>query len=138
MLLEEIKKIPSTEKDLKKFGITIGLVLIVVTLVMIYYSNYYYPYAGILGLTLIILAYTFPVGLLPLQKVWMSLAIVLGYISTRIILSLLFYLVVTPIGLTARLFGKDFLDEKIQKDKKSYWNYREKIPYKKEDSERQF
>lgn len=138
MLLEEIKKIPSTEKDLKKFGITIGLVLLVITLLMIYYSNYYYPYVGITGLALIILAYTFPVGLLPLQKVWMSLAIVLGFISTRIILSLLFYLVITPIGLTARLFGKDFLDEKIQKDKKSYWNYREKIPYKKEDSERQF
>jgi multisubunit Na+/H+ antiporter MnhG subunit len=62
----------------------------------------------------------------------------MGFFMTRLILGVLFYLIITPIGLTAKLFGKDFIDQKINKGKKSYWNYREQKEFSKEIYERQF
>jgi hypothetical protein len=87
---------------------------------------------------LILPALFFPALLKPLQKIWMALAIVMGWISTRIILSLLFFIVLTPIGFIMRLRGKDLLDEKIEKEKTSYWIYREPKAYSALDSEQQF
>ena len=68
----------------------------------------------------------------------MVFAVVLGFFMTRLILSFLFYIIFTIIGLTAKLAGKDFLDKKIEKDKSSYWNYRDQTEYDKITTERQF
>ncbi len=137
-MLDEIKNINSSKAELKKFGATIGIVLIIVAAILFFYKNdlFYYFAGG--GLLLILLGFIAPIVLLPLQKAWMTLAVVLGFFMTRIILSILFYLVITPIGLTAKLFGKDFLDRKIEKERKSYWHYRERKPYEKIETERQF
>ena len=43
---------------------------------------------------------------------------------SRIILTALFYVGVTPIGIIMRIFGKDMLDEKIDKKRSSYWHDR--------------
>lgn len=54
---------------------------------------------------------------------------------SRVILTILFYLVLKPIGITVKIFGKKFLNLKIDKEAKTYWRKRvkEKIDY-----ERQF
>jgi len=138
MLLHEIKNINSTETDLKLFGVTMGITLIVIAVTMFFGHSFYYPYFAIAGLAFIVFAYAFPIILKPFQKAWMSLAIVLGWVSTRIILSLLYFLVITPIGLIARVAGKSFLDIKIDRKRMSYWNYRAKKNYDPADSEKQF
>lgn len=56
----------------------------------------------------------------------------------RLILVLLFYLVITPIGVITRLFGKDFLDRRIEKDKGTYWIPRKRAEMRKERYETQF
>lgn len=138
MLIEEIKNINSEKKELQKFGLTIGAVLLIISAVMFYYSSELKFHFGTAGIILIILGYVFPKVLLPLQKVWMGLALVLGFIMSRLILTLLFYFVITPIGLIAKLAGKDFIDLKYKKTKETYWNYRERKDYQKIDTERQF
>jgi hypothetical protein len=62
----------------------------------------------------------------------------MGFIMTKIIMVIIFYLIVTPLGLAASLTGKEFLDMKIDKNAKSYWVVREKIKKVKSDYERQF
>jgi len=57
---------------------------------------------------------------------------------TRIILSLLFYLIITPIGLISRLLGKQFLELRWNKLKGSYWNIRKKENYITDHYEKQF
>jgi hypothetical protein len=57
---------------------------------------------------------------------WMRLAFILGWINTRIILFIIFYLIFTPIGIVLRIFGIDLLDRKIERDKESYWKKIEK------------
>jgi hypothetical protein len=64
---------------------------------------------------------------------------VFGAIISTILLTLLFYLVVTPIGLVARLAGKDFLSRKLEVSSASYWILRDATKLKrKSQHERQF
>ena len=70
-------------------------------------------------------ALLFPKMLTPLYKVWMAFGHVLGWINARIILALVFFVVVMPIGLVMRLFGKDFL--RMRKNRSgSYWVKRDR------------
>ncbi len=64
---------------------------------------------------------------------WMAIAFALGWIMSRVLLSLIYYLLVTPIGLVGRLIGKKFLDISFKDGKNSYWVEREnpKIDYTK-------
>lgn len=66
---------------------------------------------------------------------WMTLAGVLGYINSRILLGLLYYGVVTPIGIVARLSGHDPLHRRAVKGT-SYWHRRERSRQTREGFER--
>jgi hypothetical protein len=68
----------------------------------------------------------------------MTLAVLLGWLMTRIILTILFYLVVTPIGLLAKLSGKDFLNRKFNREAQSYWIPRKATTTDKRNYENQF
>ena len=59
--------------------------------------------------------------LTPLNKLWFKFGILLGKIISPIIMGLIFFLVVTPIGFLMRLFGKDVLNLKLNNKKSSYW-----------------
>ncbi|NOX90039.1 MAG: hypothetical protein GXO77_13555 [Calditrichaeota bacterium] len=56
--------------------------------------------------------------------IWMILGQVLGFFTSRIILTLIFYGIITPIGLILRLTGKKPLDTKFRDGKSSYWKQR--------------
>ena len=58
--------------------------------------------------------------LTPLNKLWFKFGILLGKIISPIIMGIIFFLVVTPIGLLMRLLGKDILNLKYSNNK-SYW-----------------
>jgi large-conductance mechanosensitive channel len=55
-----------------------------------------------------------------LNKIWFKFGIFLGKIISPIIMGIIFFLVVTPIGLIMRILGKDLLNLKFN-NKKSYW-----------------
>ena len=67
----------------------------------------------------------------------MTFAIIIGWVMTRVILSVLFYLIISTIGIFARLVGKDFLNLK-SKNNESYWNIRNKEYEINQDYEKQF
>lgn len=90
------------------------------------------------GAIFLILGQFLPVVLKPVYRLWMGLAFCLGWINTRAILIVVYYLVVTPIGLAARLLGKDFLNLKLDKSAKTYWHKREADNIPKERYERIF
>jgi len=56
----------------------------------------------------------------PLNIVWFKFGIFLGKIISPIVMIMIFFIVVTPIGLLMRIFGKDILNLKYN-DNKSYW-----------------
>jgi len=71
------------------------------------------------------------------HRVWMGLGTVLGWVNTRIILSLLFYAVLTPIGLIVGLF-RDPLDRQLGDGRVSYWVRKERKPVDPKTYENQF
>lgn len=75
--------------------------------------------------------------LLPFEKVWMGLAMALGQFNTRIILSLLFYTIVTAIGVIIRLFRAP-LDRRLHDSRVSYWVQKELNPLDPKGYENQF
>lgn len=137
-MIEEIKNIKSGKSDIRKFGITIGLFLMILAGFLFWRGKESFEIFLISGLVLLVLGLTIPIVLKPVYWIWMVLAVILGWIMTRVILSLLFYVVITPIGLFSRLSGNRFLDLKWDKSKDTYWNYRNTKQLNSEDYERQF
>lgn len=139
MILEELKKIDYSEKSLKKFGITFCIIFLVISIILYHKDfDYYYYYFLVASFLFLVITFVNVKILKPVYKAWITFSILLGIISTNIILTATFFLIITPLGLILRLMGKDLLDIKINRDKKSYWNYRNQINYKKEYSERQY
>lgn len=138
MILQEIKNIKSDKKELKKFGITIGIAITAIAFLFSSIISTPFFILIFLACSFLFAGIVIPGVLYYLHKIWMIIAIMLSFISTRVILTLLYYLIVTPIGLMMRIGGKDFLDEKIEKKKSSYWIKRIPKEYLSEDSEKQF
>lgn len=69
---------------------------------------------------------------------WMLFAKALGWVNTRILLSLMYFVIFTPFRIIGVVIGKDMMDRKIEKGKESYWQKREIKPFKKELYRRQF
>ena len=59
--------------------------------------------------------------LTPLNKIWTRFGVILGIIVSPIIMSFIFFLVLTPIGLFIKILGRDLLNKKYDKKAKSYW-----------------
>ena len=137
-MIEEIKNIKSEKSDFRKFGITVGLGLMVIAGFLLWRGKESFEILLVSGLVLFVLGLVIPVVLKPLYWIWMILATILGWIMTRVILGLLFYLVLTPIGIFSRLSGNKFLDLTWDKPKDSYWNYRTTRQRNNEEYERQF
>jgi hypothetical protein len=138
MILEDIRNIQETKKDLRNFGITVGTVLILIAGLLFWKQKDSFLYFGILGALLISAGLIIPVILKPLNKAWMTLAIFMGWVMTRLILTILFYIVLTPTAFIAKLIRKNFLDLKIDTSRSTYWEIREKRNFTPEDYEKQF
>ena len=138
MLKAEFKHIKESKKDLRKFGLTVGGVLVIIAGFLFWFEKPSTVYFAIIGAFLILTGLIYPTILKSLNKLWMSLAIVLGFIMSRVILIIFFYLILTPISLLAKLFRKKFMDLKYDKSAKTYWEKRSNIRKKPIDYERQF
>jgi len=92
---------------------------------------------GAAGLLLLLTGLLFPPGARAFHKGWMKVAHVLGAINSRIILSIAFYLVMTPMGLLTRLLGRDPLDRR-GKARTTYWVPRKRSRQTREGFERLF
>ena len=106
----------------RNFGLIVGGVFTLLGVWWLYRGKFLSvaEWAVMLGLALMIFGLIFPKALVYPNRAWMALAEVLAFISTRIILGLVFFLVVTPIGMIKRLFGWDPLNRRAV-PRPSYW-----------------
>ena len=137
-MFEEIKHIKTGKKELRSFGVTIGIILLLIAGFLFYKEKESFQLFIYIASSFIGIGFIIPILLKPIYIIWMTFAIILGWFMTRVILSLLFFVIITPIGIILRLFGKDFLDIKKQAIEKSYWNIRTNGHLEKENFEKQF
>tara|TARA_Y100001970_G_C14177853_1_gene828061 strand:- start:578 stop:988 length:411 start_codon:yes stop_codon:yes gene_type:complete len=136
-MIEEIKNITSTKKDLRNFGITIGSILLVIAGFLFFKEKDSDIYFFSIGLAFIFSGIVLSFVLKPFYKIWMTFAVIIGWIMTRFILSVLFFFIITTIGVLARLFGKDFLSLRSD-NRDSFWNIRNKDHELNQDYGKQF
>jgi hypothetical protein len=98
----------------------------------------FFPYLYVASAIFLLLGLVLPLRLRSVHKVWMTLALAMGWFMTRVILTILFFVVFTSIGVVARLLGKRFLDLGTDRSPDSYWIRREPKEFIKSDYERQF
>ncbi|MCP5230618.1 MAG: hypothetical protein H6948_00745 [Zoogloeaceae bacterium] len=89
----------------------------------------YYVWFGIAAVFLILgLANA---GILtPLNRLWMRFGLLLGMIVSPIVLGVIYFVMIAPIGILMRLFGRDPMKRQLEPDAETYWEYREepKLP----------
>ena len=114
------------EKDvgvsqLRSFGLIVGSIFAVIAVwPLIIHGQDLRVWSLILSGLLVIPALVIPTILRPVFRVWMRIGSVLGWINTRIILAIGFYLVFTPIGVIMRIVGKDPLHRKFHSNITTY------------------
>ncbi len=74
---------------------------------------------------LLILIQPFPAARLRFYRLWMAAGKMLGNVSSRLILGVVFFAVFTPVGLLLRLFGRRPLDVRFRDGQTSYWKMRQ-------------
>ena len=104
----------------RSFGIVFFIVFLLIALYPLSYSEEISFWSLIISLIFLILGLLNSKILTPLNKLWFKFGILLGKIVSPLIMGIIFFLVVTPIGLIMRLLGKDVLNLKYIKNK-SYW-----------------
>jgi carbamoyltransferase len=136
-LASEYATIDHSPRALRRFGFTMGIVLAIVAAVVLRRNaNIALLIAGAAAL-FAILAQFAPSALAAVHRGWMMLAFILGWVMTRVILTLTFFLVLTPTGLLQRLAGKRAFDVAFRTGENTYWKPRA-TPPDRASYERQF
>ena len=104
----------------RSFGIVFFIVFLLIALYPLTYNEEIRVWSVIISLIFLLLGLLNSKILTPLNKLWFKFGILLGKVVSPLIMGIIFFFVVTPIGLIMRLLGKDVLNLKYNKNK-SYW-----------------
>ena len=104
----------------KSFGIVFFIVFFLIGIYPILNEDQVRIWSLIISVVFLILGLLNSRILSPLNKIWFKFGILLGKIISPLLMGLIFFTVVTPIGILMRLFNKDLLNLKFNKNK-TYW-----------------
>ena len=104
----------------RSFGIVFFTVFLIIATYPLINNGELRIWSLILSLTFLILGLLNSKILYPLNKIWFKFGLLLGRIVSPLVMVIIFFLVVTPIGLLMRILNKDLLNLKFNKSK-SYW-----------------
>lgn len=125
MIRDEIKQIDASDIAVYRFARLMAVVGLLVA-AYLFYRTRSIDLPGVLislsaAMALWVTGRWLPGLLRPLLRAWMMLAVLLGFVMTRVILFIVFALVVTPIGIIMRLLGKDPLNKRPDASMPTYW-----------------
>ena len=112
----EIKR--SSERN---FGVVFAVFFAIIGFYLIIKQSDLYIWFFVISGIFIFLSFLFPKILKLPNKLWFKLGLFLGSIIAPIIMGLIYFLTVVPIGLILKILKKDILSQEIKKSKKSYW-----------------
>ncbi len=111
---------------LRKFGLVFAVIMLLVALVSLWRgrAGLVVPFFAVSGL-FVLVSLVYPVLLSPLYFLMLKLSGYMGWFNTRVILIIVYYLVFTPMALLFKLFGKDPLARRFDRDATTYWHRRD-------------
>jgi len=109
-----------TAAEGRKFGLTVGAAFLVLAGISLW-RNHPIPMQvfGVLGVGLVAAGAVSPARLGPVYRAWMGLAHAISRVTTPVFMGVIFFLILTPVGLVMRLFGRNPLQRKDVNH--SYW-----------------
>ena len=113
-------------KKNRRFGILFFIVFFIIGLYPVYVGNGVNIYFILLSIPFLVLGILNSKILTPLNMAWVKLGELLGVVISPIIMALIYFLILTPISLIVRIFGKDLLNTKFNSLAKTYWIKRKK------------
>ena len=114
------KAAPYTAAQGRKFGITVGLAFAVLATISWWRGHHYPVYVlAALGGVLILGGLLIPRQLGPVERGWMQLAVLISKVTTPVFMGVVYFLVLFPIGLVMRAFGRNAVKHHAVND--SYW-----------------
>ena len=111
----------------RSFGILFFIVFLIIGLWPLLSGEILRLWSVILSLIFLLLGFINSKLLTPLHKAWIQLGITLGKVIAPLVMLVIFFAIVTPMGLLLKIFGKDLLKIKKNKLAKTYWTLRENI-----------
>ncbi len=119
-------QLDASTKALRKFAYTMATAFVVIFCIVLpwLFSRTIPKWPIIIAIILLAQAFVHPSSLIPVQKIWMRIGGVLGWINTRIILGVLFFVLLTPIGWLQRSRKKLNYQIGFDKSQASYKIYR--------------
>jgi len=121
MIKKEIEQLSISPRNLRKFGLLVGGVFLLLGIWFLYRQKPAWPYFLAPGGLLVLAGAIVPRLLKHVYIAWMSLGFALGFVVSNVVLTVFYYLALTPVGLIARLCGQDFLALKRNHAAVSYW-----------------
>jgi hypothetical protein len=116
----------------RSFGIVFFVVFFIIAIFPLLNDGNIRIWSVVLSIIFLILGLMNSSILYPLNKIWFKFGILLGKFVSPIVLGIIFFFVVTPIGILMKVLGKDLLSLK-NNNEKSYWIKRSKIKSKMKD-----
>ncbi len=105
----------------KSFGVVFSIVFFLVGIYPLFFGEWLHYWALALSLLFVVLAYLAPGTLTLPNKLWFKLGVVLGAIVAPVVMALVYFTTVVPVGLAMRFLKKDLLQQKLNKNVQSYW-----------------
>lgn len=109
----------------RKFGLTIGALLSLASLAPLLHYRAPHLWLLIIGIAVLIAGAAFPDTLTWANRAWFKLGLVLNTIVSPVVMGVLFFGAVAPIGWLLRRQGKDILALKLEPDATTYWQARD-------------
>ena len=118
----ELEKIKNRKKELRQFGMTLGTIIpLLFGLILPWLWGYQFPlFPWLIGSLLWIVALTFPLSLQLLYRIWMKIATIMAFVNSSIILGIIFFIIVTPMGFIMTLLQYDPLKRKKLFNQETY------------------
>ncbi len=120
------------QSSVKSFGVLFFIVFLLISIWPLIHSQPMRLWPVPFALTFLILGLLNAKILIPLNKAWIKLGEYLGKVIAPLVMCVIYFVIVTPIGLLMKIIGKDLLKLKFTKEK-SYWiSKKEKLMMKKQ------
>ncbi len=133
------KRIPArlTAAAGRKFGLTVGIAFLAIGALLVWRAKpLRADVAFALGALLVLAGLTVPTLLGPVERAWMRLAHLISKVTTPIFMGVVYFLVITPLGLLRRAFGPSSIPQRA--GQASYWKAHKPAADRREAMERQF
>jgi len=120
-MLEKLNKEKIKIGTERNFGLVFSIVFLIIAFYPLFQGSKINIWALFIFIFFLLFTFVYPRIFKIPNFLWFKFGLLLGKIVTPIVLMIIYFFVITPIGIILRLFGKNILNMKIDKNQKSYW-----------------